>query len=625
MESKIITESNPKIDRKTLSNYQNIEEKIIKSIFLIENKMKKRFPGISCKLPFAFIDKTYFILIINNIYLDKEDISFGNEIKILLKDNLNFILLKIDNSRIIYRENKKDGITIIEIKESDGLDVDSFLEIDSKIIHSESKNIYINNNAFLINIQYGKKPELFQIIIKNIKSEKYEIQNFNSKEVIPIGSPIITSYNAKLIGIYNNYDNKLNYIIGACIKEPIYEFIIKGIKEMKENENENENEITIIYKSLRKGKIKLFGKEFVENNINKCKMIIRDKIEEICENIELKTYEMQKEYFKIRLVGINKLENLEFMFIGCKELFALPNLHKWNVNNVTSMRSMFNGCTSLTIISDISNWNTINVTDMRYMFSLCSSLKEIPDISKWKTDNVANMDGLFNECMLIKKLPDISKWNTSNVLDMSYMFCFCHLLEELPDISEWKTNNVTNMTRMFSQCKNLKYLPDISNWDISSVKIMTNIFESCVSLEKLPDISKWNIDKLNTLIQIFNGCSSLKELPDISKWKIDKINNLSGLFYGCSSLNKLPDISKWQTENVFNISNLFDGCSSLISIPDISRWNTKNVITMSYLFNKCYSLASIPNINNWNISKVKKKEGMFLSCISLRNIPFIFK
>ena len=39
------------------------------------------------------------------------------------------------------------------------------------------------------------------------------------------------------------------------------------------------------------------------------------------------------------------------MFMGCEELFALPNLHKLDVNNVISMSNMFNGCISLTIIS----------------------------------------------------------------------------------------------------------------------------------------------------------------------------------------------------------------------------------------------------------------------------------
>ena len=79
-------------------------------------------------------------------------------------------------------------------------------------------------------------------------------------------------------------------------------------------------------------------------------MVIRDKIEEICEYIELTISEGHKEYFKIKLININKLENLEFMFMGCEELFALQNFHKLDVSNVTSMRSMFNDCPSLTII-----------------------------------------------------------------------------------------------------------------------------------------------------------------------------------------------------------------------------------------------------------------------------------
>ena len=68
-----------------------------------------------------------------------------------------------------------------------------------------------------------------------------------------------------------------------------YENEKKNVENKKEieKENENENEIAIIYKSLSKSKIKLFGKAFVENNKKKCKMVIRDKIEEICESIEL--------------------------------------------------------------------------------------------------------------------------------------------------------------------------------------------------------------------------------------------------------------------------------------------------------------------------------------------------
>ena len=56
---------------------------------------------------------------------------------IILSDVNDKPKLKIDNSRIIYRENKKIGITIIEIKESDGLNIKSFLDIDIRIVLRE--------------------------------------------------------------------------------------------------------------------------------------------------------------------------------------------------------------------------------------------------------------------------------------------------------------------------------------------------------------------------------------------------------------------------------------------------------------------------------------------------------
>ena len=85
----------------------NLKQKFKKSICLIEHKKRIPFPGIFWKLPFAFNDKTFLILIINNIYFDKEDISSGGKMNIILSDVNDKPKLKIDNSRIIYRENTK--------------------------------------------------------------------------------------------------------------------------------------------------------------------------------------------------------------------------------------------------------------------------------------------------------------------------------------------------------------------------------------------------------------------------------------------------------------------------------------------------------------------------------------
>ena len=58
---------------------------------------------------------------------------------------------------IINTEKEKYGLTIIEIKKDDGLDIHSFLEIDPNIMENKSEIIYIKTT------------------IKTIKGRKYKI------------------------------------------------------------------------------------------------------------------------------------------------------------------------------------------------------------------------------------------------------------------------------------------------------------------------------------------------------------------------------------------------------------------------------------------------------------------
>ena len=183
------------------------------------------------------------------------------------------------------------------------------------------------------------------------------------------------------------------------------------------------NEITIIYKNIEKGnKIRIFGEKFVENNKNKCKIKYKDEIFDLKEFLDI---QKDEDIFEIKLIGIN---------------------------NVTNMSYMFNECFSLVSLPDISRWNTNKVTDMSFMFTLCESLKILDDISEWNTNNVTNMSYMFYDCYSLESLPDISKWNTSKVTDMSSMFTLCESLKILPDISKWNINNVSDMKDIFSEC-----------------------------------------------------------------------------------------------------------------------------------------------------------------------------
>ena len=156
--------------------------------------------------------------------------------------------------------------------------------------------------------------------------------------------------------------------------------------------------INIVYDINKENKkyINIFGNEFVKNNKNKCRMIIENKEYEICEKCKIKFYNKNK--LEIKLKGIDKINDMSYMFKGCSSLSSLPDISKWNTNNVSNMSYMFSKCSSLSSLPDISKFNTINVNDMSWMFEGCSSLSSLPDISKWNTNKVYDMSFMFYRC-----------------------------------------------------------------------------------------------------------------------------------------------------------------------------------------------------------------------------------
>ena len=631
-----------------MSNYDEYFSNLLeKNICNINYKEKLLCKGFFCRINFMPICENLPVLIINSYLFNKdEEIFIDEKINIALK-NKNTISLVIDESRKMYTEKEKYGLTIIEIKKDDGLDIHSFFELDSNIMQNKSEIIYNNNIINLFFYSFEQKPvKMILGIIKNINSINQIIDFCSIDKKISLGSPIINNNN-KIIGIIKSCDSISFKTIGIFLKGAIKEFINETL--------ENKNIITIIYKNILRKKIILFGKGFIALNKNNCKMIINGKEKEISQfDIYLNEIKENKEikFLKIKLKIIEKLESLDSMFSGCDTLYALPDLSKIDTANIISFKQMFDGCSSLTKLSDLSKWDTKNVKNLRNMFNDCSSLIEvpdiskwdisrvkdisflfskclslikIPDISKWNTCNITLMIGVFNECPLVNELPDISKWNTNSVIDISYMFCECTSLTSLPDISKWYTGNVTYMNQLFSICQNLKHIPDISIWNTNNVNNMMNMFEYCSSLKNLPDISKWNTKNVNDMKEMFKNCFSLKELPDISNWNTKKVTVLKGMFLNCYSLKTLPDISKWNTKCIKHMNYVFNGCSSLIAIPDISKWDTSDAFRMDYLFSKCSSLSILPDISKWNTEKVTNIDYIFNECASLSKVPDISK
>ena len=519
-------------------------------------------------------------LITNRHVLNEDDIKPGKKISFSLNNDEEKYEIEIGKERKIYTSEIYD-VTIIEIKDEDKLNKDSFFEIDDNIYNPNHN--FNNKLIYLLYYPKGKGMLFQQGSIKNVdvKEKNYEIEYLcdSNSDDGSSGGPLINSIDYKVIGI-DKGASKSNFNCGTLLKEAIIEFrkqiknednkikdienkIIynmknEDIKNNKEEKKKNylheligkknedkEDEITIRYKIediMDRKEIRLFGDEFVKNNRRKCKIIIDKKEFNLKTYVDINVNQLNNGIFEIKLKGIKKVTNMSYMFYNCESLSSLPNISKWKTQNVTDMKFMFYNCTSLSTLSDISKWNTLNVINMSEMFSYCYSLSSLPEISKWNTQNVTDISSMFYHCKSLFTLPDISKWNTQNVINMKGMFSGCKSLLSLPDISKWNTLNLKNISNMFSHCK---------------------------SLSSLPDISKWNTQNVTNMSDLFSYCYSLSSLPDISKWNIQNVTNMSCMFFHCYSLSSLPDISKWNTSNMFSL------CYSLLSRPSISQYTPK--------------------------------------------------
>ena len=541
---------------------QNTLYNITKSLCkIVIQSIKEEVFGIGFFI-YIKLDKKIPCLMTNFKYITKKLIDSKETIAIQL-ENKKVINIKLDEKdRFIKHLIQVTNITIIEILDSD------FINNNIEILNYEL-NIdyekYLNRNIFLLHFSLDEHDYFTMGQIIHIKDFEFEHSINENKNYS--GCPIILTENKTIIGISEDKNGINNF--GLFIHE-----ILKELdKEKKNNENgnkynlffkkesqtynekslllnnqeinlQNENmhdKISIKYiKFDDDDKIKIFGKEFIENNKSNFKIIINNIEKELCEyldNIEVKKFDQN--IIEIELQQINEPTNLSHMFSGCKNLYSLENSSNLNLSKVTNMNNMFFGCSNLSFISNTSNWDTSNVRNMGDMFSGCSTISSLPDISKFDTSNVTNLSYMFSGCESLSYLPDISKWDTSNVTNLSYLFYWCKSLTYLPDISKWNINNVTDMSWMFFECSSLTELPKLGIWKTNKVVDMNHMFYGCSSLLSLPNISFWDTSNVIDMSYMFSGCINIEEFPEIDQWNTNNVNDTTNIFQGCKNQYKI--------------------------------------------------------------------------------------
>ena len=136
-------------DEVPIETLKIIIEQSEKSICKIKCKDEGNRTGFFCIIPFPDKIHPLPVLMTNNHVIEENDIMKGNKIVFTINnDKLSFEIV-IDDFRKLY-SNKDYDITIIEIKEDDNLDINSFLEIDDQLFKDNRNDIYKGKSIYLI-------------------------------------------------------------------------------------------------------------------------------------------------------------------------------------------------------------------------------------------------------------------------------------------------------------------------------------------------------------------------------------------------------------------------------------------------------------------------------------------
>ena len=274
--------------------------------------------GFFCKIPFP--DSTHLlpVLMTHSHLLNADKIVKGQTIQFTMEEGKLPFKILLDINRITYISHKYN-ITIIEIKENDSLDINSFLKIDEQILSSdlnEKMEIYL-----LYYLLLNGKFEFSTGEIKTIKNDGSIFEHFCASKQGALGGPLINLNNFRVIGMHIGADKKESNL-GLLLKFPILEFY---------NDNKNNN----INKSKINNSFQNNNDNYI-NELNNKNTYLINEINKLEENLKKEKNENKilKEKIKNLEYQINeKNENINKSKIKIKELEeTIKNKSKDNSN-----------------------------------------------------------------------------------------------------------------------------------------------------------------------------------------------------------------------------------------------------------------------------------------------------
>ena len=308
-------------------NKEYITKKAKNSVCKIESESNKNGIGFLCMIPFTKRFNLFPVLITINQIFNKNDIEEGKTITISNEYFQKKII--IDVSRKTFT-NKENDVNFIEIKESDEIDFNSFLDIDFEFYENNPSKQYNNKEIYLLRDNSDENNRFSLAKLKSTSEGKFTIE-FNESDQLEIsGGPIINVYNYKVIGIYRN-----NLKEGIFIKKYV-DYFNEFFKESKNYEEIKTSEISHEYEEDENEEEEESMEIFID--CEEFAFSLDVKPSETVETVKLKIQEKKN-------ISLDKQEKLTLLTNELINQKLVPNVRYLRDNETLKLHGIHRGST----------------------------------------------------------------------------------------------------------------------------------------------------------------------------------------------------------------------------------------------------------------------------------------
>jgi len=159
--------------------------------------------GFFCKIPYE--NNTMNVLMTNYHILDKEYYNKNDALNLFINDEKDVKIINLKINRTTYFSEIYD-LALIELKESDGIPINIYLDLDDNLFKKEINAFYDKKSIYVLQYPLGNDAAVSYGLSKEINN--YEIKHTCSTEHGSSGSPILNLSNNKVIGIHKQVCQK---------------------------------------------------------------------------------------------------------------------------------------------------------------------------------------------------------------------------------------------------------------------------------------------------------------------------------------------------------------------------------------------------------------------------------